>query len=129
MQTIRIVALLAVIFAAGVVTGRFTAPRPAPTVLSAGGRIITAETVLARLTQRVGLDAAQQEKIRPLLEELAKKMEALPPGTPQRLELHQASMPKVRALLRPEQYPAFDREVQESEAKIRRLIRQRAAGG
>lgn len=124
-QTIRIVALLLVIFVAGVITGRLTAPRPPTLVPTAGGGARTAEMALPKLTGEVGLDAAQQAQLRPLLEEMAEQMARLPPASVERRDVFRAGVPRIRASLRPEQFEAFDRYVERTERAFERVIRRR----
>jgi len=124
-QVIRIAILLAAIFAAGLVTGRVTAPKPHALVLHAGGRVATSDAVLAQLAPRLGLDAEQQRQFAPLMEELAGEISVHPPATSERLQVFRRYFPRMAVLLRPEQKPAFDRYVQDLEAKMDRLIRNR----
>lgn len=124
-QTIRIGLLLAVIFAAGVFTGRWTGPKPHTFVPHAGGRMGTSDEALARLTARLGLDPEQQRQFAPLLEQIAVEISRHPPATPERLEVFRRFFPRMAVLLRPEQKPAFDRYVQDLETKMDRLIRNR----
>jgi hypothetical protein len=124
-QIIRIAFLLMVIFAAGVLTGRWSVARPPTQVLMAGGRIATADTVLVRLTAEVGLDARQQGQFRPVLEELAEKLSRVPPASRERRDLFNSYVPRFRALLHPNQVQSFDRYVTETNRRFDRLIRRR----
>lgn len=124
-QVIRIAALLAVIFAAGPVTGRVTAPKPHALVLHAGGRQVTSGAVLAQLAPRLGLDEGQQRQFAPLMEEIAGEISAHPPATQERLQVFRRYFPRMAVLLRPEQNPGFDRHVRDLEEKMDRLIRNR----
>jgi hypothetical protein len=124
-QAIRIGVLLAVIFAAGVFTGRWTGQKPRTLVLQPGGRVATSDEALARMTARLSLDPEQQRQFAPLLEELAGELARHLPATQERLEVFRRYFPRAAALLRPEQKPAFDRFVADTEAKMNRLIRNR----
>ena len=124
-QAIRIGILLAVIFAAGVFTGRWTGPKPHTLVPQAGGRMGTSDEALARLTARLGLDPEQQRQFAPLLEQIAVEISRHPPATQERLEVFRRFFPRMAVLLRPEQKPAFDRYVQDLETKMDRMIRNR----
>jgi len=117
----RIALLLALIFTAGVFTGRFTAPRPATLVIGPRGGVATAETALVRLTAEVNLDASEQARFRPILE----KMSHVPPATPERRDLFLSYLPRFRVLLRPDQLAAFDRYAGETERRFDRNIRRR----
>ena len=123
-QVIRITALLALIFAAGVVTGRLTAPRPPAEIPVAGGRVFLGEAALNQLTLRFGLDPEQQAAFQPLLAEMAEQIAQLPPASEARREVFRSYVPKMRALLKPEQLGAFNRHVQRTERRLDRLIRQ-----
>lgn len=124
-QAIRIGLLLAVIFAAGVFTGRWTGQKPNTLVMGSGGRISTSDEVLVRLTARLSLGEEQQRQFAPLLEQIAVEISRHPPATSERLEVFRRYFPRMAALLRPEQKPAFDRYVQDLETKMDRLIRNR----
>lgn len=124
-QVIRIVLLLAAIFGAGVATGRLTTPRGPAYVRNAAGKYNTSETMLNRIATKVKLDAKQQQQFGVLLEELAEGMARIPPGTRERLQLFRESVPRQRALLRPEQYPAFDELVRQTERRFEQSIRRR----
>ena len=124
-QTIRIALLLAVIFAAGVFTGRWFGPKPRTLVLQAGGRMATSDEALARMTARLSLDPQQQRQFAPLVEELAGELSRHPPATQERLEVFRRFFPRMVLLLRPDQKPAFDLFMRDTEAKMNRLIRNR----
>jgi len=125
-QAIRIAILLAVIFAAGVFTGRWFGPKPRTLVLHAGGRMATSDEALARLTARLSLDAGQQRQFAPMLEELAGELARHPPATQERLNLLRRYFPRMLVLLHPEQKPAFDQYVRDTERKMSQLIRNRS---
>ena len=122
MRTARIILLLAAIFAAGVFTGRWSAPRLPVTISTAGGVSRTSEDALRRLSRQVGLDDSQQKRLRPILEEIAEKMAAIPPKSRARLELYQNFIPKMRAELRPDQHEAFDRYAEDTTRRFERVI-------
>lgn len=108
-QQVRIALLLLVIFAGGFVAGRFSAPQPPARFLALSGEWRSTDEVLARMTARFNLDAAQQRQFRPILEAMARRMAALPPRAPERLEVFLECVSQLRPLLRPEQLPAFER--------------------
>ncbi len=126
-QTIRITLLLAAIFASGVFTGRWIAPRPPAPIVIADTPPRTSGEALARLSRQVNLDAQQRERLRPVLEEIGEKMAAFPPASKARLELFQRFVPQMRAALRPDQYEAFDRYVELSTRRFQRGIRKDTA--
>ena len=124
-QAIRIGLLLAVIFAAGMFTGRWTVPKPRTLVMGSGGRMGTSDEALTRLTARLSLDPEQQRQFAPLLEEMAVEFSRLPPATAERLEVFRRFFPRMAILLRPEQKPAFDQHVRDTERKMNQMIRNR----
>jgi hypothetical protein len=54
-------------------------------------------------------------------------MATVPPGTPERRDLFRKAQPRMRQILRPDQYAAFDRYVEMTERRYTRLIRRREA--
>ncbi len=122
-QVIRIVLLLAAIFAAGVVTGRLTAPKPPALVVRTDGLVVTSDAVLARLKRELHLTAGQERQFRTLLEELAREMSPIPPGSNERLMKFRSYVPRMETLLRPEQRADFDHYVSDTEARFKRAIR------
>jgi hypothetical protein len=126
---IRIGFLLAAIFLSGVLTGRWSVPRPLTQVVTASGQVVTSDTVLARLTAEVGLDAQQQDAFRPILEELAQRLARVPPASQQRRDLFNSYLPKFRALLHPNQKASFDKYVDETNRRLDRVIRRRNGNG
>lgn len=113
-QQLRIALLLLVIFAGGFVAGRLSAPHPPTRFLALSGEWRSTDEVLARMTARFNLDAAQQRQFRPILEAMAQRMAALPPHAPERLAVFRDCAGQLRPLLRLEQLPAFERSVEQS---------------
>lgn len=113
---------LALIFAAGILTGRFTAPSP-PVALGPGGR--TSDSVLARLTVEFGLDAGQKAKMKEVVDDISEQMASFPPATSERRDLFRTGIPRMRSILRPDQFAAFDRYVDMTERRFNRAIRRR----
>src|SRR5688500_18904096 len=108
-QIIQVVLLLIVIFIGGVITGRLSAPRPPTLMVGASGRLMTSEVILNRLSRQLALDTNQQAQFRVLLEEMAVQMAKHSPATQERYDIFRNSLPRQKALLRPDQYDAFDR--------------------
>src|SRR5690349_6277440 len=90
-----------------------------------GGRTVTSDDVLARLTAELGLDAAQKSKAQALVEEASEQMAVLPAASPQRREVFRKLVPRIREILRPDQYAVLDRMVDMAERRWARLIRRR----
>lgn len=112
-QQVRIALLLLVIFAGGFVAGRLSVPQPPTRFLALSSEWRSTDEVLARMTARFNLDADQQRQFRPVLEAMARRMAALPPHAPERLEVFRDCASQLRPLLRPKQLPAFDRSVEQ----------------
>lgn len=113
-QQVRIALLLLAIFAGGYLTGRLSAPSKPTRFPALSGEWRSTDEVLARMTARFNLDAAQQRQFRPILEAMARRMAALPPHAPERVQGFQECVSQLRPLLRPEQLPAFERSVEQS---------------
>jgi hypothetical protein len=128
-QTIRIALALVVIFAAGAVTGRLTAPRPRALVPTADGRFTTSDTAFERLKRHLELSAEQERQFRRLLEEMARQMSKLPPASQERMDVFHRNVPRMEALLKPEQREDFKRYVRESEARWERSTKRRSEKG
>lgn len=122
-QSIRIGLLLVVIFAAGIATGRFGAPKPVPAVQAADGREVTATGQLEVLKKELGLDETQLAQFKSILEDAVVRMSETKIGSPERIALFRENVAKLRALLRPEQQTALDRLVQETERRFRQNFR------
>lgn len=122
-QIIRIVLLLAAIFAAGAITGRLTAPKPPALVVTADGRVSTSEVMLARMKRELRLTPEQERQFSTLLEELAREISPLPPASMERLEKFRSYTPQLEALLRPDQRADFERYVREAQRRSERWIR------
>ena len=122
-RVIRIILLLAAIFVAGIFTGRWSAP-PAPAPASATNEATrTSELALRMLSRQVSLDPQQQERMRSVIEDIATEMEVHPHGSRERMEIFQRSVSRMREVLRPDQYAAFDGYVQTTIRRFERSIR------
>ena len=86
-QVIRIVCLLAVIFVAGLITGRLTAPPPPQIGVNLSGRPLNADTIIASFKTRIPMSAEEELKLRRFLEDLEPEIAAHPPLSQQRLEI------------------------------------------
>jgi hypothetical protein len=126
-QSLRISVLLAVIFVAGILTGRFTTPRPPVQFATVSGGVATADMLLTRLTAEIDLTEEQQNRMRPILQKCAQQMAQIPPATRQRLEVFTQSVPRMREVLRPDQYQRFDDYVEQTQRRFGRQIRRRGS--
>lgn len=124
-QAIRICALLVVIFVAGLVTGRLTAPKSPPMMTMADGRIVTSDYPMVRLRRSLNLTADQEAQFAALFEEMTREMSRIPPGTRERMAKFKGYVPRMRALLRSDQQPAFEAYVRDTEERFERMLSRR----
>ena len=112
-QIIRIVLALCGIFAAGIVTGRYTAPavrdpldnsHGGPVVVPTGdGLAVNSAQVIRYYTRTLHLTAVQRTGIIPLVRQKMQELQKTEPGSPQRLELLRSFTAAIRPHLTPEQ--------------------------
>lgn len=122
-RSIRIIALLLLIFAAGLVTGRLTAPTPRALFLNARGELVTSSTPLNRFKAQLNLSPEQAEQFAKLFEEVAAELSRLPPRSTERLDTFKRYVPQMEALLKPEQREDFQKYVDQTERNFMRAIR------
>jgi hypothetical protein len=131
-QIIRIALALAGIFAAGVLTGRFTAPPPpapviaegandgsegGPVVISTGDRrAINSAQVTRFYTRMLKLTPVQQAAVIPLIRNTMYDLRDTDPGAPARLEGIRKLNAQVRLKLNTDQQTTFDAVIAEMEA-------------
>lgn len=127
-QFIRILALLLVIFAAGLAIGRLSARKAPTTVHTLDGRQVTTASQLDALTRELGLEPAQVTELQPIIEQAVEQMSRLPAGSPERIPIFRETVAKLRARLRPDQQAVLDRMVQEAEQRHRQNLRSKAGG-
>ncbi len=112
-RKVRICLLLVGIFGAGVVTGRLSAPRPTPVLMTGQRQAQTPESLAAEFQRRCKLDEFQRQKLLPIFDRMIREMLPYAPLTPERLSIFLKTMEKIRPLLRPEQKEAFEEFVKE----------------
>ena len=127
-QFIRILALLLVIFAAGLAIGRLSAVKAPTTVHTLDGGQVTTASQLDALTRELGLSPAQVAEFQPIIEQAVEQMSRLPAGSPERIPVFRETVAKLRAALRPEQQTVLNRLVQETEQRRRQNLRGKAGG-
>lgn len=132
-QILRIALALAGIFAAGVLTGRFTAPVPpgvpataegakdgsegGPVVISTGDRrAINSAQVTRFYTRTLKLSPAQQAAVIPLIRNTMYELRDTDPGASARLEGIRKLNAQVRLKLNAGQQATFDAMISEMEA-------------
>lgn len=116
--------LLVAIFVAGFFTGRWSVPieSEAAPVFTTNEPPRPTELALRMLSRQVSLDPQQQERIRDVIEDISTEMEVHPHGSRERMEIFQRSVPRMREVLRPDQYAAFDAYVQATTRRFERKI-------
>lgn len=112
-RILRIVLMIAAIFAAGIVIGhRFMPPTAAPTpvvkITGAEGREVSADSIVAFYDQHLQLDDTQKAALRKLAQPFLTELARTPPQSKERIAVFKAYFPKVRALLREDQHAKFD---------------------
>ena len=113
----------------GPAAGWLTAPRPRALIPRADGRFSTSDTAFARLKRHLELSAEQERQFRRLLEEMAQELSKLPPVSKERMDQFHRNVPKMEALLKPEQREAFNRYVRETEVRWERMLKRKAESG
>jgi hypothetical protein len=128
LRVIRICLMLAGIFTAGVLTGRWTAPQaqPAPAMPGPRGGMYTPVNFAAEMGRRIGISQEQQDQIVLILRKMVREMQAYPPRTPPRREIFLRTMESVRPLIHTNQMEAFDKFVSEQSAIQLRYIEHEA---
>ncbi len=120
-QIIRIVLALCGIFAAGIVTGRFTAPtgarprdpqdnsRGGPVVVQTNdGLAVNSAQIIRYYSRTLNLTPAQRAEIIPVIRRGMVKIQATRPGMAERLECIRALNAEMRPLLTPAQQKTLD---------------------
>ena len=134
-QIIRVAALLAVIFAAGVLTGRFTAPKPEVQFVVPGPRGVPplpgwtlADMGLARISRHVTLTTEERLKLKRTLEEVQAEAMRYPAFSDDRFQVLLNSLPRIKEQLPPDKHAAIDRWGVEMKQRFDANRRQRPRG-
>ena len=112
-RKLRICLLLAAIFAAGVVAGRLSAPKPTPVLMTGQRQAQTPESLAAEFQRRCKLDEEQRQKLVPIFDRMIREMLPYAPLTQERLNIFLKTMERIRPLIRPEQKEAFEKFIKE----------------
>lgn len=131
-RVIRVAVALALIFLAGVATGRWTAPRsfpmgqfrPLPPPAQAQGN---PDIAINHLLAYIDLSPEQIGAIRPILTKWASEIEGAAPMSEERKEAFFKYSPQIRRELRPDQHAAYDAMVESM--KIRAIRKQKKRSG
>lgn len=112
-RILRIVLMIAAIFAAGIGIGYRFMPPPADSVpvlkvKSQTGREVSADTIVEFYDKELHLDDSQKSALRELAQPFLTELATTQPGTQKRFNVFKAYFPRVRALLRADQHAAFD---------------------
>src|SRR5688572_9323372 len=113
-QIIRVAALLAVIFAAGVLTGRLTVPEPEVRYVVPGPRGVSqpgggslADIGLARISRHVTLTTEERLKLKRTLEEVQSEAVRYPAFSEERFRVLQTALPKLKEQVSPDKHVAI----------------------
>jgi hypothetical protein len=131
-RVIRVVVALALIFFAGMATGRWTAPRavpsmqfrPLPPPMQAQGN---PDVAINHMLAYIDLSPEQIGAIRPILTKWAAEIQGAAPMSEERKDAFFKYSPQIRRELKPEQYPAYDAMVESM--KIRAIRKQKKRSG
>ncbi len=131
-RVVRVAVALALIFIAGVATGRWTAPRagqsgmfrPLPPPMQAQGN---PDIAINHLLAYIDLSEQQIAAIRPILEKWAVEIKGAAPMSEERKEAFFKYSPQIRRELRPEQHQAYDAMVESM--KVRAIRKQKKRSG
>jgi Spy/CpxP family protein refolding chaperone len=119
-QIIRIVLALCGIFAAGIVTGRYTAPQTprdpqdhsrggGPIVVGTGeGLAVNSGQIIRYYTRTLNLTVEQRAQVIPLIRRGMARIQKTQPGSTERMEGIRSLNAEVRPLLTPEQQQTLD---------------------
>jgi hypothetical protein len=120
-QIIRIVLALCGIFAAGIITGRFTAPQaPLATIQQDGrstgqvtvqtgeGLTVNAGQIIRFYTRSLGLSTGQRTEIIPLIRHGMVRIQKTRPASTERREAIRALTAELRPVLTPDQQKKLD---------------------
>ncbi len=125
-RTLRIALLIACIFAAGIATGRYSMP---PTQVgssaqfsSTSGRVITPRALILFFDQKLTLTPAQKQRLLPEAQQFVREIADTEPATRERFDIFHRYYPCVRALLRQDQYTAFDGIVKAHTEAMKRIL-------
>lgn len=131
-RVIRVAVALALIFIAGVATGRWTAPqavpvtmfRPLPPPAQAQGN---PDMAINHMLAYIDLSPEQIGAIRPILSKWAAEIQGAAPMSEERKEAFFKYSPQIRRELKPEQHQAYDAMVESM--KIRAIRKQKKRSG
>lgn len=126
LRIFRIALMIACIFAAGIVTGRYTTPPPAlsaPAQFSGtAGRIITPRALVQFFDQRLSLNPKQKQAVLSEAQAFVGEIAKTEPETKERFDVFHRYYPRVRAHLREDQFPAFDAMVKLQTEKMKAIL-------
>jgi hypothetical protein len=124
-QLIRIAALLAVIFAAGIVIGRYTAPEPDPLVISPAPRQAKIDSAVRIMAREYEFDEEKEAEFRKLMERMEEAMRSLDRATAERRDEWRRFLPEIRSFVPEHLMDKFDAQTQRTERRMERMIRMR----
>lgn len=120
--------MIAGIFVAGVATGRFSTPPPAPPEPPAqfsgtAGRVITPRLVMLYFDQRLQLSPQQKQAVLAEAQSFVREIARTEPATKERFDIFDSYYPRVRSILREDQYAAFDALVKTHQERMAEILK------
>lgn len=125
-QLLRIIVMVACIFVAGIATGRYTSPAPTPVAAQFSGtegRTITPQMLVGFLDQRLKLAPRQKQFVLAEAKSFVNQIAKTEPATKERFDVFRRTYPRLRTVLRPDQYAAFDAMVKTHEEKMAEILK------
>lgn len=129
-QLLRIAALLGVIFATGVVVGRYTAPTPdsAPFTVNPAPRRDLVEHTVSMMSLRFEFDEETETRFRELMEQMEQDMRPFEPGSAERRDVWRGYLPRIRAFVPKHLMNRFEAQTRRTERRFERMIEQNRQG-
>ena len=128
-QLLRIAALLAVIFAAGIVIGRYTSPAPVPVVVADAPRSSRVDYAVRTMSRDFEFDAEKEKEFRVLMERMEQAMRPLERGSVERRDRWRQFLPEIRSFVPDHLMGKFEEQTRRTERRLERMIRQRGQSG
>jgi hypothetical protein len=89
---------------------------------STSGRVITPRALILFFDQKLSLTPAQKQRLLPEAQQFVREIADTEPATRERFDIFHRYYPRVRALLRQDQYTAFDGIVKAHTEAMNRIL-------
>jgi len=124
-QILRISALLAVIFASGILVGRYTKPEPEHVLIEPSSHGTRVENAVEIMSQRFGFGAEKEAGFQELMERMDREMNVYPPLSEERREVWRRHLPEMRSFIPEDKMQAFEDQVKRTERRLQRAMTRR----